>query len=120
MSTDQRRAWHQQQGFEAQQRGDFDAANMHYDQVRYLTEIRAFERPDPMAGRPDFSAQGVPVVPQREAPVPPVPQDTRGPISRTLPQPAAPAQLPQGSRQVGTSRGKPVFETPDGQRFILE
>lgn len=30
----------------------------------------------------------------------------------------APAGLPQGAKQIGTSGGKPVYETPDGQRFI--
>jgi hypothetical protein len=28
--------------------------------------------------------------------------------------------LPQGARQIGTSQGRPVFETPDGRRFIQE
>lgn len=31
---------------------------------------------------------------------------------------AGPSALPPGSRQVGTSGGKPVYETPDGKRFI--
>lgn len=31
---------------------------------------------------------------------------------------AAPAGLPQGARQIGTSGGRPVYETPDGKRFI--
>jgi len=31
---------------------------------------------------------------------------------------AGPSALPKGSRQVGTSGGKPVYETPDGKRFI--
>ena len=35
------------------------------------------------------------------------------------PAPAKPvASLPTGAKQVGTSGGKPVFETPDGKRFI--
>ena len=29
-------------------------------------------------------------------------------------------ELPQGSKQVGTKNGVPVYETPDGQRFIKE
>lgn len=28
--------------------------------------------------------------------------------------------LPSGSKQIGTSKGKPVYETPDGKRFIAE
>lgn len=35
------------------------------------------------------------------------------------PPPAQPiANLPQGAKQVGTSGGKPVFQTPDGKRFV--
>lgn len=35
------------------------------------------------------------------------------------PRAASPVtSLPPGSRQVGTSNGKPVYETPDGKRFI--
>lgn len=29
-------------------------------------------------------------------------------------------QLPQGSKQIGTSGGKPVYQTPDGKKFIGE
>lgn len=28
--------------------------------------------------------------------------------------------LPEGSRQIGTSGGKPVYQTPDGKRFVAE
>lgn len=31
-----------------------------------------------------------------------------------------PQGIPQGSRQVGTSGGKPVYEAPDGKRYIVE
>lgn len=31
---------------------------------------------------------------------------------------ASPAALPAGAKQIGTSGGKPVYETPDGKRFI--
>lgn len=39
-----------------------------------------------------------------------------------LPKPPAglPKGLPAGSKQIGTSKGKPVYETPDGKRFIAE
>lgn len=33
---------------------------------------------------------------------------------------ALPAGLPPGSKQVGTSQGKPVYETPDGKRFTVK
>lgn len=37
-------------------------------------------------------------------------------------QPAAGAvtALPEGARQIGTSRGKPVYQTPDGKRYVAE
>lgn len=31
-----------------------------------------------------------------------------------------PKGVPQGSKQVGTSGGKPVYESPDGKRYIVE
>jgi hypothetical protein len=37
----------------------------------------------------------------------------------TGPKPAV-KSLPPGARQIGTSKGKPVYETPDGKRFIAE
>lgn len=33
---------------------------------------------------------------------------------------ALPTGIPQGSKQIGTSKGKPVYETPDGKRLIVE
>lgn len=33
---------------------------------------------------------------------------------------ALPAGVPPGSKQIGTSKGKPVFETPDGKRLIVD
>lgn len=38
---------------------------------------------------------------------------------QAAPKPAAPvSQLPPGSKQIGTSGGKPVYQTPDGQKFL--
>lgn len=31
-----------------------------------------------------------------------------------------PEDVPQGSRQIGTLDGQPVFETPDGRRLVAE
>jgi len=33
-------------------------------------------------------------------------------------QPAPVSSLPQGSKQIGTSGGKPVYQTPDGRKFL--
>ena len=38
------------------------------------------------------------------------------PQSNAKPKPVA--ALPKGAKQVGTSGGRPVYETPDGKRFI--
>lgn len=35
-------------------------------------------------------------------------------------QPKSLNQLPQGAKQIGTSGGKPVYQTPDGKKFIGE
>jgi hypothetical protein len=35
-------------------------------------------------------------------------------------QPKALPALPKGAKQIGTSGGKPVYETPDGKRFIAK
>jgi len=37
----------------------------------------------------------------------------------TNPNPV-PTALPPGAKQIGTSKGKPVYETPDGKRFIQD
>jgi hypothetical protein len=45
-------------------------------------------------------------------------------LTATIREDAAPkpesatAGLPKGAKQIGTSGGKPVYETPDGKRFI--
>lgn len=33
---------------------------------------------------------------------------------------ALPAGLPEGSKQIGTANGKPVYESPDGKRFTVK
>jgi len=55
----------------------------------------------------DDAASMMPSIRQRKVVPPPV----AAPV-------AGPSALPKGSRQVGTSGGKPVYETPDGKRFI--
>lgn len=52
------------------------------------------------------------------------PEANRTRARQMLPRPPEPAKLPPGlppgSKQIGTSGGKPVFQTPDGKRFIAE
>lgn len=47
---------------------------------------------------------------------------TQDPSVPGAPNPAASAipALPAGSKQIGTSGGKPVYQTPDGKRFIAQ
>lgn len=47
--------------------------------------------------------------------VPASAQPGQGPV-----QSAAPAGLPAGSKKVGTSKGKDVYEAPDGKRYLAE
>lgn len=126
LTTDQLRAKYIQLAQQAQAAGDFEAAAMFQDNVRYITSLRASERPDPMAGKPDVGAiANLPTVPPR-APVQP---PTGGPVSNLLypegqPNPVAnrqPAGLPAGAKQIGTAKGtgKPVYEL-NGKRFTLE
>lgn len=52
------------------------------------------------------------------APAPGAPATGKpAPAATPKPGPAVSA-LPSGSKQIGTSGGKPVYETPDGKRFI--
>ena len=47
-------------------------------------------------------------------------QPTKG---KAIPQKSTGAKLdalPSGAKQIGTSGGRPVFETPDGKRWIGE
>ena len=40
------------------------------------------------------------------------------PDAPAAPKPAAIGKLPAGAKQIGTSKGRPVYETPDGKRFV--
>lgn len=40
--------------------------------------------------------------------------------TRSKPSADTPAGLPAGARQIGTSGGKPVYQTPDGKKFIVK
>lgn len=48
------------------------------------------------------------------------PQTRNGPRSKPAESAPAPSGLPQGSVQIGTSGGKPVYQTPDGKRYIVK
>lgn len=52
----------------------------------------------------------------------PKPPKPAAPAPAPTPKPAASAvsSLPPGAKQIGTSGGKPVYQTPDGKRFIAQ
>lgn len=102
MTTDQLRAHYIRLAQEAQSRGEYDVANDLYGQAQYITQMRAFERPDPMAGKPDVaSAAGLPTVPQREAPTPPgqAPRQAKPPASLSEVQKLYPGVPPERLRE---------------------
>lgn len=83
LSTDQLRAKYIRLAEQAMGQGDHEAAAMYQDQVRYITQMRAYERPDPKAGGIDTPAvANLPAVPPKTLPAAP----GQGIISRTLPQ----------------------------------
>lgn len=57
---------------------------------------------------------------QDAPPKPATPSTSPSASPAAAPKPAASAvpSLPAGAKQIGTSGGKPVYETPDGKRFI--
>lgn len=117
LSTDQLRAKYIRLAQEAQAAGRFEDAAMFQDQVRYITQMRASERPDPNANKIDTPAvAGLPAIPPRPPVVPPT---GRPPQLGESQRPAAPAALPPGAKQIGTKDGKPVYEI-NGKRFIVE
>jgi hypothetical protein len=59
--------------------------------------------------------------PKADPATPPKPAASGAPAPKADAKPAAPIKkLPDGARQIGTSGGKPVYETPDGKRFIAQ
>jgi hypothetical protein len=98
-----------QQAVDAQKNGDTETAN------RYLAEYEAIKRAgspriDSRAGNPTLQPDGsIGQIPPRPAPA-------------FVPRTSAPAPktaLPAGAKQVGTHKGKPVYEI-NGKRFLME
>ena len=93
----------------AMKAGD-DAAAAHYraESLKALQEDIAARGAAAQVGsgdRPDLDALGIPTNKSRGYPIQEAPAVT---------------QLPAGSKQIGTSGGKPVYQTPDGKKFIGE
>lgn len=76
MSVDQRISHYTEKAREARAAGNYELANEFYRDVEYLTQMKAMQRPDTGAGKIDAGAvSGLPTVPPRPMPTPPVAQE---------------------------------------------
>ena len=111
---------------QAQASGDEENFTIYSNAASVMERLANTVKPDAQAGKPDMNNMGIPTNPPR-APVFP-PADPRGPLSQKLfplqpdkdprgPTASGPV-LPEGAKQVGTSKGKPVYEI-NGKRFIV-
>ena len=88
MSMDQRISHYSALAQRARASGDFELANEYYNEAQYLTQLKAAQRPDTTAGKPDVGAiTGLPTTTPRPLPTPPIGQPPQ--------QPAAPAAAPK-------------------------
>jgi len=93
MSTDQYRASLLQRMEQARAAGDQQSYDYFSQQLAYVNQIKAQERPDPLVGKPDLSGTGIATNPPRPAPVvPPMPNAT----PTTAPVAPAKPTLPPG------------------------
>lgn len=86
--------------------------------------------PEPVSGALPDSAP--PVFPPAQAPAVPAPaaapSTQGGALAAPAPQAprpqaaggAIPPGLPPGSKQIGTSKGRPVYQAPNGKRYVVE
>lgn len=75
----------------------------------------------------DAMREGLGLPAKRSAAQPPAAAPSTAPASSPAQAPAAApkasspiGKLPEGARQIGTSGGKPVYQTPDGRRFVAQ
>lgn len=113
MSLQQRISFLSQKALEAYQAGDFEAHNFYRQEADLALQQAKYLTPDTQAGKPDISQMDIPVVPER-----PIPSSRYIPPQNSLGAPP-PQQLPAGAKQIGTSKGRPVYEL-NGKRYILE
>lgn len=93
LSSDQLRARYIAAAEKAKASGDFEAANALYAEAQYITQLRASERPDTAAGKPDVPAiTGLPAVAPRAPVQPPG-------LTPQVPQPAQPPKATLSSVQ---------------------
>lgn len=114
-SSDQMRGYWMQKMEAAQTEAEYTQA---VQMIDYITSQMSATRPDTNAGKPTISPSGqIATTPPRAAPqAPPF-----GGRSAQAPAPSAAqkSQIPAGAKQIGTSKGRPVYEL-NGKRFILE
>lgn len=101
-----------QKALEAEAVGDTTTAQQMWARAEAATNMYSARRPDTAAGKPALSPSGqITTAPPRGAP--------QLPVTSGAPAAQKPAQLPAGAKQIGTSKGRPVYEL-NGKRFILE
>lgn len=101
-----------QQALEAEARGDRAEADKMWARANAATDMYASRRRDSNAGKPALDASGqITTAPPRGAPQ--LPNTSGAPAAQR------PSQVPAGAKQIGTSKGRPVYEL-NGKRFILE
>ena len=69
-------------------------------------------------GKADYSFNKLPEAEKREKAIERLTGGTGAPKTGDNPKAATISALPKGATQIGTSGGKPVYQTPDGKKFI--
>jgi hypothetical protein len=97
---------------EAQAKGDLESANLYQNAAAKMEQLANSVKPDTQANKPDMAAvTGLPTIaPRQPTFAQPTPASQGAPI---------PQDIPSGAKQIGTSKGKPVYEL-NGKRFILQ
>lgn len=92
MSTDQYRSILLQRMEQARAMNDKDGYAYLTQQLELVNDIKAQDRPDPLAGKPDTGAMGIPANAPRPKPVvPPLPAASTNPAAAQQPKPALPS-----------------------------
>lgn len=89
---------------------DPDTSNLYTQMALQVQPAAEAKIKSATPGSADLGGMGIDTVPAPNISPPSTPKTS----GRSL------NSLPQGARQIGTSGGKPVYQTPDGKRFIGE
>lgn len=113
----------------AMNEGDDEAAN-HYKQLAARSLLADQQRGTAgatdarLGAQPDVSRLTNGRIQPQGRSLPPVPEipsrSASGPVTNAPPVVKPIPKLPEGSKQIGTHKGKPVYQTPDGKKFLGE